>query len=57
MKLDRLLGILTILLKNDRVTAPQLAEKFALLCFEVFTVNLGFTTFLLFVWKDEPLWD
>lgn len=28
MKLDRLLGILTILLKNDRVTAPQLAEKF-----------------------------
>ena len=28
MKLDRLLGILTILLKNHRVTAPQLAEKF-----------------------------
>jgi len=28
MKLDRLLGILTILLKNNRVTAPQLAEKF-----------------------------
>lgn len=28
MKLDRLLGILTILLQHDRVTAPQLAEKF-----------------------------
>jgi len=28
MKLDRLLGILTILLQNDRVTAPRLAEKF-----------------------------
>ncbi|MCL2867516.1 MAG: YafY family transcriptional regulator [Clostridia bacterium] len=28
MKLDRLLGILTILLKNDRVTAPELAKKF-----------------------------
>jgi len=28
MKLDRLLGILTILLQNDRVTAPELAEKF-----------------------------
>ncbi len=28
MKLDRLLGILTILLQNKRVTAPQLAEKF-----------------------------
>ena len=28
MKLDRLLGILTILLQNDRVTAPQLAGKF-----------------------------
>ncbi len=28
MKLDRLLGILTILLQNSRVTAPQLAEKF-----------------------------
>ena len=28
MKLDRLLGILIILLQNDRVTAPQLAEKF-----------------------------
>lgn len=28
MKLDRLLGILTVLLKNDRVSAPQLAEKF-----------------------------
>lgn len=28
MKLDRLLGILTILLNNDRVTAPQLAERF-----------------------------
>jgi len=34
MKLDRLLGILTMLLQNDRsrqggfVTAPELAEKF-----------------------------
>ena len=28
MKLDRLLGILTILLQNDKVTAPYLAERF-----------------------------
>jgi predicted DNA-binding transcriptional regulator YafY len=28
MKIDRLLGILTVLLQNDRVTAPFLAEKF-----------------------------
>ncbi len=28
MKLDRLLGILTILLQNNRITAPQLAERF-----------------------------
>jgi predicted DNA-binding transcriptional regulator YafY len=28
MKLDRLLGILIVLLQNDRVTAPELAEKF-----------------------------
>ena len=28
MKLDRLLGILTILLQNERVTAPYLAERF-----------------------------
>ena len=28
MKLDRLLGILTVLLQNDRVTAQELAEKF-----------------------------
>ena len=28
MKIDRLLGILTILLQNDRITAPALAEKF-----------------------------
>ncbi|MCL2852533.1 MAG: YafY family transcriptional regulator [Defluviitaleaceae bacterium] len=28
MKLDRLLGILTTLLRHDRVTAPYLAEKF-----------------------------
>lgn len=28
MKLDRLIGILTVLLQNNRVTAPQLAEKF-----------------------------
>ncbi|NLO84981.1 MAG: YafY family transcriptional regulator [Clostridiales bacterium] len=28
MKLDRLLGILTVLLQNERVTAPYLADKF-----------------------------
>ena len=28
MKLDRMLGILTILLQTDRITAPELAEKF-----------------------------
>ena len=28
MKFDRLLGILTVLLQNDRVTAPYLADKF-----------------------------
>lgn len=28
MKLDRLLGIITVLLQNDRTTAPYLAEKF-----------------------------
>jgi len=28
MKLDRLLGILTVLLQKDRVTAPELAERF-----------------------------
>lgn len=28
MKLDRLLGILTILLQKDRVSAPELAERF-----------------------------
>ncbi|MCL1821183.1 MAG: HTH domain-containing protein, partial [Oscillospiraceae bacterium] len=28
MKLDRLLGIVTILLQKDRVTALELAEKF-----------------------------
>lgn len=28
MKLDRMLGILTILLQKNRVTAPELAEKF-----------------------------
>ncbi|MCL2003484.1 MAG: YafY family transcriptional regulator [Oscillospiraceae bacterium] len=28
MRLDRLLGILTVLLQNDRATAPELAEKF-----------------------------
>jgi len=28
LKLDRLLGILTVLLQNDRVTAPYLADKF-----------------------------
>lgn len=28
MKLDRLMGILTVLLQNERVTSPYLAEKF-----------------------------
>ena len=28
MKIDRLLGILTVLLQNERTTAPELAEKF-----------------------------
>lgn len=28
MRLDRLLGIVTVLLRNDRVTAPSLAERF-----------------------------
>lgn len=28
MKLDRLIGILTILLQNDRITAPELAKRF-----------------------------
>ncbi|MCL2665310.1 MAG: YafY family transcriptional regulator [Defluviitaleaceae bacterium] len=28
MKLDRLLGIITVLLQKDRVTAPELAKKF-----------------------------
>ena len=28
MKIDRLIGILSILLQQDKVTAPYLAEKF-----------------------------
>ena len=28
MKLDRLIGILSILLQRERVTAPELAERF-----------------------------
>ena len=28
MKLDRMIGILSILLQQDKVTAPYLAEKF-----------------------------
>ncbi len=28
MKLDRLMGILTLLLQNDRITAPELAKRF-----------------------------
>ena len=28
MKLDRLIGILTILLQNDKATAPELAKRF-----------------------------
>lgn len=28
MKIDRLIGILSVLLQKERVTAPELAEKF-----------------------------
>ena len=28
MKIDRLIGIITLLLRNDKVTAPELAERF-----------------------------
>ena len=28
MKIDRLMGILTVLLQKDKVTAPELAERF-----------------------------
>lgn len=28
MKIDRMIGILAVLLKQDRVTAPELAERF-----------------------------
>ena len=28
MKIDRVLGIITILLQRDKVTAPELAEEF-----------------------------
>lgn len=28
MKIDRLIGILSVLLQEEKVTAPQLAEKF-----------------------------
>ena len=28
MKIDRLLGIITILLQREKVTAPELAERF-----------------------------
>lgn len=28
MKIDRLIGIITILLQKDKVTAPELAERF-----------------------------
>ena len=28
MKIDRLIGIITILLQNDKVTAPELARRF-----------------------------
>ena len=28
MKIDRLIGILSVLLRQERVTAPYLAEKF-----------------------------
>ena len=31
MKIDRLIGILSVLLKQDRVTAPELAEKFSIM--------------------------
>jgi len=35
MKLDRLIGILTVLLQNDRVTAPYLVEKTDIIISEV----------------------
>ena len=28
MKMDRLIGILSVLLQEDKVTAPELAERF-----------------------------
>ena len=28
MKIDRLIGILSILLQEEKITAPELAEKF-----------------------------
>ena len=28
MKIDRLIGIITILLQQDKITAPELAERF-----------------------------
>ena len=28
MKIDRLIGIITILLQRDKITAPELAERF-----------------------------
>ena len=49
MKLDRLLGILTILLKNDRVTAPQLAESLRL------HAALSGGTLIRFVRQEYPL--
>ncbi|WP_018212897.1 HTH domain-containing protein [Desulfitobacterium hafniense] len=32
MKIDRLIGIITILLQKERVTIPQLAERFEVSC-------------------------
>ena len=32
MKLDRLIGILSILLQQDKITANQLADKFEVSC-------------------------
>ena len=28
MKIDRLIGIITLLLRQDKITAPELAERF-----------------------------
>lgn len=43
MKIDRLIGILTVLLQKDKVTAPELAERFEV---SRRTINRGLRTLL-----------